>query len=139
MRILDEGRVPSLGLKSQFRPDCLSGGPPMESVWGRQSLRLLAGCSPLEMGATHPSQAFIVMKHLDQKDLRAPRSTDEKLETSRGCVTSLRPTQLVGGPLTHTGYNSSGLETSALSSKPTDAVVSRLPLSSTQVPQVGRI
>lgn len=58
----------------------------MKSVWVRQSLRLLAGCSLLEMGATHPSQAFTVMKHLDQKDLRAPRSTDEKLETSRGCV-----------------------------------------------------
>lgn len=112
----------------------------MKSVWGRQPLRLLAGCSLLEMGATHPSQAFTVMKHLDQKDLRAPRSIDEKLETSRGCVTSLQPAQLVGVPLTHTGCSSSGLETSALSSKPTGAVVSRHPLSSTQqAPQVGLV
>jgi hypothetical protein len=90
----------------------------MKSVWGRQSLRPLAGCSPLETSATHPSQVFIVMKHLDRKDLRAPHSTDENLETSRGCVTSLRPTQLVGGPLTYTGCSPSGLETSTLSNKP---------------------
>lgn len=31
---LDEGRVPTLGLRSQFRPDCLSG-PPLKDVWGR--------------------------------------------------------------------------------------------------------
>ena len=33
------------------------------------------------------------MKHLDQKDLRTPYPADEKLETSRGCETSLWPAQ----------------------------------------------